>query len=130
MNKIVFSNGEIFDSCSYPVEIEPPIFSKQMLVNGINRDYLRITINNTTYEKVKANFVNNATYAIRQFDLDESGNELTTYTDFDWSAYSVAGEIVDHRDGRFTVYMAKPNNYETAVDNLIADSIMADEIEA
>ena len=101
-----------------------------MLINGINRDYLRITINNTTYDKVKANFVNNATYAIRQFDLDESGNELTTYTDFDWSEYSVAGEIVDHRDGRFTVYMAKPNNYETAVDNLIADSIVADEIKA
>lgn len=128
MNKIIFSNGEIFDSTSYPIEIEPPIFSKQILIDGINRDFLRITVNNTTYEKVKSNFVNNAVYVIRQFDVDTNGNELSTYIDYDWSEYSVAGEIIDHRDGRFTIYMAKPNKYESAIDNLITDSIIADKL--
>lgn len=117
MNKIVFSDGKMFDTAAYPVELEPPIIAKKIAENGANQDYLRITLS-ATYADVLAYFVDNATYAIRQFDIGESGEELETYTDFDWSEYSVAKDIVDHRDGRVTVYMAKPNEQEQAAEAL------------
>lgn len=117
MNKIVFSDGKMFDTAAYPVELEPPIIAKKIAENGANQDYLRITLS-ATYADVLAYFVDNATYAIRQFDIGESGEELETYTDFDWSDYSDAGEIVDHRDGRVTVYMAKPNEQEQVAEAL------------
>ena len=117
MNKIVFSDGKMFDTAAYPVELEPPIIAKKIAENGANQDYLRITLS-ATYADVLAYFVNNATYAIRQFDISETGEELETYTDFDWSEYSVAKDIVDHRDGRVTVYMAKPNEQEQVAEAL------------
>lgn len=117
MNKIVFSNGKIFDTAAYPIELEPPIVAKKIADDGVNRNYLRITVA-STYVDVLESFVDNATYAIRQFDVDENGNELETYTDFDWSEYSMAGDIVDHRDGRITVYMGKPTEQEEAIKAL------------
>ena len=114
MNQIVFSDGKIFDTAAYPVDLEPPILAKKILEDGVNRDYLRITVA-ATYADVLAYFVDNAAYSIRQFDHDENNNELETYTDFDWSEYSVAKDIIDHRDGRVTVYMAKPNEQEEAL---------------
>lgn len=117
MNKIVFSDGKMFDTAAYPVELEPPIIAKKIAENGANQDYLRITLS-ATYADVLAYFVDNATYAIRQFDIGKSGEELETYTDFDWSEYSVAKDIVDHRDGRVTVYMAKPNEQEQVAEAL------------
>lgn len=111
MNKIIFNDGAIFTSAPYPIETEPPILSKKMVVDGINRDYLRITIE-STYTEVFEKFINNAKYSIRQFDIDTDGKELETYTDYDWSEYSIAGDIIDHRDGRITVYMRKPTQIE------------------
>ena len=68
MNKIVFSDGKMFDTAAYPVELEPPIIAKKIAENGANQDYLRITLS-ATYADVLAYFVDNATYAIRQFDI-------------------------------------------------------------
>lgn len=114
MNQIVFSDGKIFDTAEYPVDLEPPILAKKISEDGVNREYLRITVS-ATYADVLAYFVDNATYSIRQFDIDDNGNELETYQDFDWSEYSVAKDVIDHRDGRITVYMAKPNEQEEAL---------------
>ena len=111
MNKIIFEDGTIFTSAAYPIETEPPIITKKILIDGINRDYLRITVE-ATYTEVFEKFINNAKYSIRQFDIDTDGKELETYTDYDWSEYSIAGDIVDHRDGRVTVYMRKPTQIE------------------
>lgn len=117
MNKIVFTDGTIFNTAAYPVETEPPILLKKMNNGASQKEYLRITVA-ATYAEVLAHFVDGAKYSIRQFDIGESGEELETYTDFDWSDYSDAGEIVDHRDGRVTVYMAKPNEQEQVAEAL------------
>jgi len=111
MNKIIFSDGVEFLTVSYPIETEPPIITKQILFDGINRDYIRITVE-STYAEVSVKFINNAIYSIRQFDIDSNCNELETFTDYDWSEYSVTGDIIDHRDGRITVYMRKPTQIE------------------
>lgn len=127
MNQIVFRDGKTFTSVEYPIETEPCIFSKKILTDGINRDFLRITVL-ASYADVNQYFVDNTEYSIRQFDVDNEGKELETYTDYDWSEYSVAGDIVDHRDGKITVYMSKPVAYETAVDNLITDTVIKEEL--
>lgn len=127
MNQIVFKDGKTFTSVEYPIETEPCIFSKKILTDGINRDFLRITVL-ASYADVNQYFVDNTEYSIRQFDVDNEGKELETYTDYDWSEYSVAGDIVDHRDGKITVYMSKPVAYETAVDNLITDTVIKEEL--
>lgn len=127
MNQIVFRDGKTFTSVEYPIETEPCIFSKKILTDGINRDFLRITVL-ASYADVNQYFVDNTEYSIRQFDVDSEGKELETYTDYDWSEYSVAGDIVDHRDGKITVYMSKPVVYETAVDNLITDTVIKEEL--
>ena len=121
MNKIIFTNGSIFETATYPVETEPSIFAKKMIADGVNREYLRITIT-ASYADVAAAFVDGAQYSIRQYDLAEDGTELETYKDFDWSDYCIAGDIVDHRDGRVTVYMAKPTEHELQLQALEAEN--------
>lgn len=128
MNKIVFKDGKIFESVEYPIETEPCIFSKKILTDGINRDFLRITLL-STYDEVKDYFVENTEYSIRQYDVNPDGQILETYTDYDWSEYSVAGDIVDHRDGKITVYMAKPIDYESTVDDLIMDTVIKEQLQ-
>lgn len=116
-NKIIFSDGTIFQTCEAPYEPEVPIFSRRSQLSGELRDTLRITVM-STYAEVADKFVPGAQWAIRQFE----GNEADTYTDFDKSDYTVCGDIVDHRDGRVTVYMGKPTESELlrdTVDTLI-----------
>lgn len=119
MNKVVFSDNTIFDTGEYPIESEPNIFDKKSILNNVYREVLRITIINSTYELISQYFVNDAEYSIRQFDInEETGEELETYTDYDKFEYCLAGDIVDHRDGRFTVYMGKKTDYEIEMDKL------------
>jgi len=117
MNKIIFSDGTEFSTVPYPIETEPSIFAKKIIKNGVNREFLRISIQ-STYANVASKFIQNASYFVRQYDIDANGNELLTYTDFDWSGYNIAGDIVDHRNGIITVYMAKPTESEIAIQSL------------
>lgn len=117
MNQIVFENGMIFNSIEYPVETEPCIFDKKSDISQVYREVLRITVA-ATYADVAANFVEDAKFAIRQFDIDENGDELETYIDFPKHDYCVAGDIVDHRDGRITIYMGKKTAHELEMDAL------------
>lgn len=121
MNKIIFGDGTAFDAAENPVETEPPIFSKKMRLNGEARDVIRVTVA-ATHAEATEKFVPGAVWAIRQFNVSPEGVELETFTDFDKSNYCVAGDIVDHRDGRVTVYMGKPTESELlrdTVDELI-----------
>lgn len=105
MKQIIFEDGTIFPITEYPGDIEPPILAKKILVDGINRDYLRITVQ-STYAVVFTKFINNAKYRIREYDRESN------YTDYDWSDYSIAEDIIDHRNGNITVYMRKPTQLE------------------
>lgn len=127
MNKIIFSGGIVFESTAYPIEAEPPIFSKRVNVSGEQRDTLRITVA-ATHAEVTAAFTPGAEWAIRQYDIDENGAALDTYTDFDKSDYSVCGDIVDHRDGRVTVYMGKKTESEITQDALDELMLMMTEV--
>lgn len=127
LNKIIFSDSTIFQSVAAPYEPDVPIFSRRSQLSGELRDTLRITVT-ATYAEVADKFKSGAEWAIRQYDIDENGAALDTYTDFDKSDYSVCGDIVDHRDGRVTVYMGKKTESEITQDALDELMLMMTEV--
>ena len=118
-NKIIFNNGKEFEIGEYPIESEPSVFEKKGRNNGVYREMFRATVSGE-YADVSAAFVDGASYFVRQYDVDERGTLLDTYTDFDKSDFSIAGDIVDHRDGRITVYMGKKTEDELEKEQLVA----------
>ena len=121
MNKIIFPDGNTFDVAPYPIDIEPSILDKRNVYKNEQREMLRITVS-STYADVAQYFVDDATFSIRQFDVDENGNELETYTDYEKTDYVIAGDIIDHRDGRITVYMCKKTKHELEIESLEAEN--------
>lgn len=119
-NKVIFADGTEFDTVEYPVPAEPSIFEKKRNASGVYREVIRITVA-ADHATVCEKFVDNAEFAIRQFEtvIDEEGNEVEIYTDYDKSAYCVAGDIIDHRDGCITVYMGQPTEQELLAIELL-----------
>lgn len=103
-------NEKTFEEAVYPVEIEPSVFAKIRTIKGTARDSIRVTVS-ASYADVAAAFVNGAKWSITETVINEDGTEA--FTVYDKSEYSVAGDIVDHRDGRISVYMAKPTESES-----------------
>ena len=78
-----------------------------------------------TYADAVATFVDNVSWNIIQENevqrevRDEEGNisfKMVTETEtYDNSEYSIAGDIVDHRDGTVTVKMGKPTAEELLI---------------
>lgn len=108
--KTIVVNGKTFEEAVYPIEIEPSIFAKRRNLGGVQRETIRVTVT-AEYADVAEAFVNNAEWSITEKVPNEDGSFGETV--YDKSEYSVAGDIVDHRDGRITVYMAKPTETET-----------------
>ena len=104
------------------------------MVNGMNNDrtwggrdtktiYLTMT-----HDAAAALLPDNTPWSIVQREmqdvLDENGmltgQTEEVVTEEDMSAYSLAGEIVDHRDGTVSVKMGKPTETENAVGAVVA----------
>ncbi len=125
MKKIIVGEYE-FDEAVYPIEVEPSVFEKMRTLQGAARETVRATVS-ASYSAVAAAFVNGAKWRIVETILNEDGTDAVA--EYDKSAYSVAGDIVDHRDGRITVYMAKPTENEiirAEIDTILP--ILDDEI--
>lgn len=112
MEKIIFADGTEFGCALYPIETEPSLFEKKRTVSGEFRDTLRITVYADAVSAAAA-FNGSSAWSVRVFEDDG-----VTYTDYDKSEYCVAGDIVDHRDGRVTVYMAKKLQHELDMESL------------
>lgn len=105
---IVFANGTRF-SC--PVRAKAPVYpyiEGGSVTNG--RAWRKISVVATVAEVAEA-FINNARY----FHEWESGEKTMRE---DLSDFSVAGDIVDTRDGNIIVYMGKPTIGEIATNEL------------
>lgn len=105
MERIVFASGAVF-AC--PVTAKAPIGTYPA-----GRTWKKIHVI-ATAEAAKAAFVNGAVYH-REWDslvISEDGTEETVVNTQDLSAYSVAGDIVDTRDGSVCVYMGLPTETE------------------
>ncbi len=111
MGKVIFRDGTVFETAAYPVETEPCVFAKRGAVYGKVREVLRLTLR-ADYETVAACFRDGAAYAL----------EAEDGTLYDKSEYCLAGDLVDHRDGRITVYMGKKTEEELTAELFAKDS--------
>lgn len=108
MNKIVVGDAR-FDEAPFPITDEPSIYEKRRKLNGISRDSIRITMR-ATYSEIAECFVNGISWGIEETSVYGGALKKRIY---DKSEYSVAGDIIDHRNGTITVYMSKPTETES-----------------
>ena len=113
-DRIVFADGEVFQCPA----------SGRAAVNRYTRERegRRILVLGTAAEAAQY-FVDNAIYS-HEWDsdvFDEQGSlSGTEVISEDLSAFSVAGDIVDKRDGSLEIYMGKPTNEELLEEQLAA----------
>lgn len=103
-------------------------------VNGVyndrtwdGRDTKTVTLT-MTHAEVAALLPDNTPWSIVQRDMVDVLNEQGQPTgeteervqEYDNSAYSLAGDITDHRDGTVSIKMGKPTETETAVGAVVA----------
>jgi hypothetical protein len=125
--QITFADGAAFDMAAKP--------RNQIHTLKNDRNWRGFTVTGD-YTEISAAFINNAEYRhewestleVDTGQVDAEGNPIyettiETYTE-PLSDYSIAGEIVDHRDGSYTVYMGKKTEMELtqdAFDALVLD---------
>ena len=103
-------------------------------VNGVyndhswgERDTKTVTLT-MTHAEVATLLSDNTPWSIVQRDmvdvLDEQGKPTgetkEVFNEYDNSAYSLAGDITDHRDGTVSIKMGKPTEAENAVGAVVA----------
>ena len=118
-----------FTEADYPLDIEPSIFAKRRMMKGEQREVLRLTLLGE-YAAVAAALVDGVQFG-REVDeplLGEDGQptDVVQAVRYDLSDYAKAGDIVDHRDGRITVYMGKPTEkelLEQAFDQMVLEQL-------
>lgn len=114
--RIVFADGTVFQC---PEQPKAPVHR----YTDRSRAWKRISVIGSL-EEVKAKFVDGAVY-FHEWDsqtVDEQGNAATEIIRQELSMYSLAGDLVDTRDGNITVYMGKPTELEetqAALDALL-----------
>lgn len=121
--RIKFADGTVFQQPETPAAPITPLKA--------GREWRRITVVGTV-DAVKAAFVDGAQY-VQAWDsvvteVDEEGNEVETIVEEsrDLSEWSVAGEIIDRRDGTVCVLMGKPTEMELLQTELAdADAALA-----
>lgn len=113
-DRIVFADGKVF-ACPANNSVPVSRFNRE-------REGRRILVLGTAAEADEY-FVDNASYR-HEWDsetYDENGNITgTEVLTQDLSAFSVAGDIVDKRDGSLEVYMGKPTELELLQEQLTA----------
>ena len=114
MGRIVFANGKTFEC---PDTAKGPIFSRK----ADGREWKIITIK-ATYEEAIAAFVDNVQLF---YDWESQGENGTETIRLDLTEYTVAGDVVDTRDGNISIFMGKPTELEKAELMLEAADSMA-----
>ena len=123
---IRFANGTTLDTLG--------ISGGYRILNGSNRDSISIKIINSDYPMIKDNFISENPFSVIEvgeypaFDeegnimLDDEGNVIVRKleTVYDKSEYCIIGDIVDHGDGTFTVFVGKKTEHELEVEALYA----------
>lgn len=118
--RIVFADGTSFPCPEQPQAPVHPYPDRK-------REWRRITVIGEM-GAVKAAFVDGAVYR-QEWDSQvtaEDGSQTTETVTEDLSAYSVAGDLVDARDGSITAYMGKPTELELAqaVNNILIGGLV------
>ena len=117
-----------FETAPYPVETEPSIFAKRRSVHGETRESLRVTVY-AQVSDVSAVFQDGVRWAVEETTVPADSTAIDTEVDayckttsYDKSDYCICGDIVDHRDGRVSIYMAKHTGVELALLEMEAEN--------
>ena len=118
MYKIIFTDGTTFPQPEQAQAVVSPLMS--------GREWRQIAVCGTA-EAVKSAFQDGAQYhqawdsleTVTDPDTGETSTQTVEYTR-DLSEWSIAGEVVDHRDGTCTVLMGKPTELELLQAQLAA----------
>lgn len=104
--RIVFADGTVFLCPKKPTAPVHPYQDR-------NRKWKRITVC-AELALVKEKFVDGAVYFNEwdSYTVDAEGKEIQETIRQELSEYSLAGDLVDTRDGNITVYMGKPTEAE------------------
>lgn len=102
-------------------EYEATINGKMNDKDWDNRESKSITLEMSHSEAIET-FVEGTSWSIlqEQTTVNEEGESVTEILEFDNSEFSMAGDIVDHRDGTVTVKMGKLTDLESALVLLLA----------
>lgn len=117
MNQIVVNQNKIYNVAENIDPTIPPILAGTAIIDGLSREYLKMTVS-ASYNEAATDFTDNVQIIIRQYIINETGDETDEYTDIPWDDYNIAGDITDHRNGTVTVTMYKPSVYDVALENL------------
>lgn len=106
--RIVFADGTVFQCPEQPKAPIQPYRDRK-------REWKKLTVC-ADLALAKEKFVDGAVY-FHEWDgltLDDQGKENLETVREELSAYSIAGDLVDTRDGNIMVYMGKPTEMEQA----------------
>lgn len=111
------------NNTEYPAAVNGNLVDRNW--NGRDTKTIYLTM---SYDAVVALLPDNTPWSIVQREtqdvLDEQGNPTgeteEVVNEYDNSEYSLAGEIVDHRDGTVSIKMGKPTETENAIGAVVA----------
>lgn len=83
--------------------------------NGIKYATLEITVDSNDYNSINSIFVDNIKIIRKPEGINSLSKKEQNLSDF-----SVAGDIIDHRDGTFTIQMRRKTSYELAQEKILA----------
>lgn len=111
------------NNTEYPATVNGNLVDRNW--NGRDTKTIYLTM---SYDAVAALLPDNTPWSIVQHEtvdvLDEQGKPTgetkEVVNEYDNSAYSLAGDITDHRDGTVSIKMGKPTDAENAVGAVVA----------
>lgn len=108
-----------FEVASYPIPTEPDIFEKRRQIDGITRPSVRFTVR-ADAQVLAATFANGSPWYIEETTVieDENGQSTSETKRYDKSSFCIAGDVVAHRNGTVTVYMAEMTEGEKQIASL------------
>ncbi len=105
-----------FEVAPYPIPTEPDIFEKRRMIDGKQRATVRFSLK-TDAKTASAAFCDNIPWYVETATVtEEDGTEPTrTVERYDKSAFRIAGDVVEHRNGCVTIYMAQMTEEEKEI---------------
>lgn len=100
------------------------VFGSRCDMLGAMRNCIRIRLE-SNYSTVSKLFVDGITYSLISEEevKDPDGNVVTNTYEYDKSNYSLACDIVDHRDGTLDVYMGELTTEEELLIQLYSGGV-------
>ncbi len=105
----------VFPVAAYPVETEPSVFEKRRMIDGTVRQSIRLTLLGDA-AAIRTAFRDDVSWYLEE-TVPDDGNAARK-TRYDQSDFCLAGDVVDHRDGRVTIYMAQKTDAERRISML------------